>query len=47
MTIAGELRPVFYGPDGNEIGATFYLTTPTGVPGAGTTIAGATVARRQ
>lgn len=44
---AGEMTTRFYGPDGEEIAGTFILTAPSGVPGAGTTIAGVTAAKRQ
>lgn len=44
---AGEITTRFYGPDGEEIAGTFILTAPAGSPGAGTTIVGATVAKRQ
>ncbi len=42
----GDMTTRFYGPDGEEIAGTFTLIAPPGSPGAGTTIAGATVARR-
>lgn len=44
---AGEMTTRFYGPDGEEIAGTFILTAPPGSAGAGTTIAGATAAKRQ
>ncbi len=44
---AGDLSSRFYGPDGQEIGSTFTLTAPAGASGAGTTISGASVAKRQ
>ncbi|WP_433909237.1 transferrin-binding protein-like solute binding protein [Sphingomonas yabuuchiae] len=44
---AGDVSSRFYGPDGQEIGSTFTLTTPAGASGAGTTISGASVAKRQ
>jgi hypothetical protein len=44
---AGEITTRFYGPDGDEISGTFIFTAPAGSPGAGTTIVGATVAKRQ
>lgn len=44
---AGNLATRFYGPDGEEIAGTFTLTAPPGSPGAGTAIAGATVAKRR
>jgi hypothetical protein len=43
----GEITTRFYGPDGEEMAGTFILTAPAGSPGAGTTISGATVAKRQ
>ena len=46
-TRAGEISSRFYGPDGDEIGSVFILTAPAGTAGAGTTISGATVAKRQ
>lgn len=44
---AGEMTTRFYGPDGEEIAGTFTLIAPAGSAGAGTTIAGATAAKRQ
>jgi len=43
----GDMTTRFYGPDGEEIAGTFTLFAPAGSPGAGTTITGATVAKRQ
>lgn len=44
---AGELITRFYGPNGEEIAGTFIITAPAGSAGAGTTIVGATAAKRQ
>lgn len=44
---SGELDTRFFGPDGEEIGGPFTLTVQEGIPGAGTSIAGVTVANRQ
>ncbi len=43
----GTMSTRFYGPGGEEIAGNFSLFTPAGSPGAGTTIVGATVAKRQ
>ncbi|MEO9133016.1 MAG: transferrin-binding protein-like solute binding protein [Sphingomonas sp.] len=42
----GDLTTAFYGPNGEEIGGPFTVRVPVGAPGAGTTIAGVTVAKR-
>lgn len=41
----GTISPRFYGPSGQEIGATFQFTVPAGQAGAGTSVAGAAVAK--
>ncbi|NMN06963.1 MULTISPECIES: transferrin-binding protein [unclassified Novosphingobium] len=41
----GTISPRFYGPTGQEIGATFQFTVPAGQAGAGTSVAGAAVAK--
>jgi hypothetical protein len=43
----GTIRTRFYGPDGEEIGGVFSMKAPPGSIGAGTTLVGATVAKRQ
>lgn len=43
----GQMDARFYGPDGEEIAAPFWLNLPPGSVGAGISINGATVARRQ
>ena len=45
-TTAGELTSTFFGPTGEEVGGPFTLVVPPGAAGAGTHIAGATVAKR-
>ncbi|WP_414714436.1 transferrin-binding protein-like solute binding protein [Sphingobium sp.] len=44
-TAVGTVTTQFYGPTGQEIGGPFQLTVPTGSPGAGTSIAGAALAK--
>ncbi|MFN3946322.1 MAG: transferrin-binding protein-like solute binding protein [Allosphingosinicella sp.] len=43
---SGELITSFFGPDGEEIGGTFIMRVQDGNPGAGTSIVGATAAKR-
>lgn len=41
------IKPAFYGPDGQEIGASFYLTAGNPMDAAAVAIGGITVAKRQ
>lgn len=41
----GAISPRFFGPIAQEIGATFAFIVPAGVPGAGTAVTGAAVAK--
>jgi len=42
----GQINPVFYGPDAQEIGAPFSLQTPSSGPAGTVAITGVTVAKR-
>jgi hypothetical protein len=44
--IVGQINPIFYGPDAQEIGAPFSLQTPSSGPAGVVAITGVAVAKR-